>query len=177
MPMAQTFPQSRDKDGAVLQQFVEKYTDKTPGSIKRGCKLKMPISDISYLTTCTALIGSPLKHPTCHQPFEAALERVVIYALLQSPAGVLEETEDHAEVEAPRRLAQKGVEDPRPMGPPAVPLSCCLESLCSLPAGAGVAQRAEAAGGHGDAGGAVPAAGAPVGRGRGGRTGLFRGEE
>ena len=101
MPIAQTFSQSRDMDGAMLQQIFEKYSDKTLACIKRECKLKMPISDISYLTTCTALIGSPLKHPTCRQPSEAALERVVIYALLQSPAGVLEETEDRAEVDSP----------------------------------------------------------------------------
>ena len=101
MPIAQTFSQSRDMDGAMLQQIFEKYSDKTLACIKRECKLKMPISDISYLTTCTALIGSPLKHPTCHQPSEAALERVVIYALLQSPAGVLEENEDRAEVVSP----------------------------------------------------------------------------
>ena len=50
MPMAQTFPQSRDKDGAMLRQVVEKYTDKTLGCVKREkCQTGGTVFDVVYV--------------------------------------------------------------------------------------------------------------------------------
>ena len=90
----------RAKDGPALEALFTKYTNRTLEFVKKECRPKMAIADVSYLTTCATLIESLLDHPTCQgdPPSPDALERFFIYATLWSLAAVLE-SDDRAKVD------------------------------------------------------------------------------
>ena len=91
-PQVTSWLATRVKDGPVIKTFFDKYVQQTLDFIRKECKPKMSIADMSLLTTMTTLIDSMLKDLT-DTPSEAALERFILYSLMWSLAGVIESSD------------------------------------------------------------------------------------
>ncbi|KAL3919835.1 MAG: hypothetical protein SGPRY_005486 [Prymnesium sp.] len=88
-PMVTSWIKGRPKDGAQIQVYLDKYIQFMLDFLKKECRPKMSIADISLCTSMCTLIDSMLKDLP-DAPNDPAIERFVIYALIWSIAGVLE---------------------------------------------------------------------------------------
>jgi len=96
-PFVATYVDKRTKDGAQLRELFDKYCDTMLGFVKRECRPKMQIAELSLMTTCCTLITALLSDLP-EAPGPEALERFFIYAVIWSIAGVLE-SDDRAKVD------------------------------------------------------------------------------
>eukprot|EP00327_Prymnesium_parvum_P015479 CAMPEP_0113272674 /NCGR_PEP_ID=MMETSP0008_2-20120614/23450_1 /TAXON_ID=97485 /ORGANISM="Prymnesium parvum" /LENGTH=4484 /DNA_ID=CAMNT_0000122153 /DNA_START=48 /DNA_END=13502 /DNA_ORIENTATION=+ /assembly_acc=CAM_ASM_000153 len=96
-PMVKSWLGTRPKDAHVIEIYMEKYITFMIEFLKKECRPKMNIADISLCTSMCTLIDSMLKDLP-EAPSEAAIERFVIYALIWTVAGVLE-SPDRAKVD------------------------------------------------------------------------------
>jgi dynein heavy chain len=108
-PYVASYVAERAKDGEMLKALFDKFADETLTFVKRECRPKMAIADISLMTTCSVLLTALLGDLT-DAPSEDALERFFLYALMWSAAGVLE-SEDRLKVDSFLRNMTKNLPD------------------------------------------------------------------
>jgi len=108
-PYVASYVAQRAKDGEMLKALFDKFADETLKFVKRECRPKMSLADISLMTTCSVLLTALLGDLT-DAPSEDALERFFLYALMWSAAGVLE-SEDRLKVDSFLRNMTKNLPD------------------------------------------------------------------
>jgi len=101
-PYVATYVAQRPKDGEEMRALFDKYANTMLSFIKRECRSKMAIADLSLITSMCTLITS-LLNGVADPPSGPALERFFLYALLWSIAGVLE-ADDRAKVDKQLRV-------------------------------------------------------------------------
>jgi|TARA_B100000513_G_scaffold31241_1_gene12056 dynein heavy chain len=97
-PYVATFLACRPHDLANLRVAFDTYTDSMLTFVRRECKSKMAISEISLISSLCVTLES-LTQGLVKPPSQPALERYFLYSLMWSVAGVLE-ADDRARVDA-----------------------------------------------------------------------------
>ena len=80
-PMVTSWFATRTKDGELIKKHYDKYVGATIAFMRKECKPKMAIADMSLLTTMNTLMDSMLKD-LVDSPSDEGIERFVIYALI-----------------------------------------------------------------------------------------------